>query len=423
MWTCNCRFTLAAAGQLHSTERSTHERRLPNPLVASSLSMSQRWQMAQRIGRVRKQGDRFYIDLRRHGRIYSIPSDMGRDPFKSREAAEIILNYIRGQVAGGLSVDLAIDFFVPTGASKASRLWLDYYADRTESCARRGRPTRRSLVTVDSCWRNHIEPALGDLSVHQIRRAELKDWVRWLRGKRKKNGEPLADSTVQACVAHLMAFLHWLEAEEILHSVPVPPTIEVRPPDPDLLTREEQDLVLEAIPEPRRGIFIALVDLALRPSEARAVMVGDFDPAGLWLRIRRAAKDHRTDGVVAHMKTAASVMPVTARLAAWIESYGPRIGYLFPSPQSERWGASGLAYEWRRASGKALPRGRYVPLRDATRKSTATAWRESGADWPDIQQALRHRDVATSQLYAKGRPSNLRRLIPTEKTNGDDRNA
>ena len=46
---------------------------------------------------------------------------------------------------------------------------------------------------------------------------------------------------------------------------------------PRLLEPEEQRRVLDAIPEARRGIFLALAYHGLRPSEAARLGVADYD--------------------------------------------------------------------------------------------------------------------------------------------------
>jgi integrase len=76
---------------------------------------------------------------------------------------------------------------------------------------------------------------------------------------------------------------------------------EVDEHQPTILSDGLQTKVLLAIPWPKAGVFYCMAQTLVRPSEARALRVRDWD-GEFALRVARAAKDHRTRGVVWGLK-------------------------------------------------------------------------------------------------------------------------
>jgi integrase len=71
------------------------------------------------------------------------------------------------------------------------------------------------------------------------------------------------------------SFLRWLERRGDIAKAPRLPSVRVDEHEPRILAISDQDAVLACIPEPERGIFLALAHLGLRPGEARALVVSD----------------------------------------------------------------------------------------------------------------------------------------------------
>jgi integrase len=365
--------------------------------------------MADRLGRIRshetaKGEQRFVLDFRPRGRIFSVPTPAGAMVLDDRKFAERVLEGIRYRVASGESLELVLDSFRPTGASHVLRRaekWVE--AKRAQAGA--GEITQPSLKAIESQIRIYWGRWEG-ISVHDVRKGHLDDWVTELREV------GLRASTARNVIAHFASFLRWLEDRQELRSVPRLPSLALSRNEPRLLTMEEQDRVLAAIPEDRRGgIYLSMADLCLRPSEARALYVidaelldqrGPGDPAG-WLRVERAAKAPEADAPVEGTKTGRSdTLPMTERLAEWIRAHVPpdaRVRrFLFSGPHGGMYAHATLARAWTRASQAAEVRA--VPVREATRHSTATDLRRRGVPLDLIQRLLRHTDVRNTERYS-----------------------
>jgi integrase len=100
--------------------------------------------------------------------------------------------------------------------------------------------------------------------------AALEDWSHWLADR------GLSPKTRWNILAAFRSFLGWLyrreEIRELPREYPWP-----KPPErtPAPLSARTQDEILDAIPEERRGIYLAMALMGLRPGEAVALDVAD----------------------------------------------------------------------------------------------------------------------------------------------------
>lgn len=152
----------------------------------------------------------------------------------------------------------------------------------------------------------------------------------------------------------MSAFLGWLRKVGEITITPAIPWPTVREHAPRLLSAEAQRNVLAAIPEPSRGIFLALALLGLRPSEAARLRAADYaagDPG--WLTIR-ATKNRQVER-----------LPVLDELADWTAP-----------PGRERARAPSPARPPRRTLGAALREARG---RGSRRRDPAAMWIQCGS--------------------------------------------
>jgi integrase len=103
--------------------------------------------------------------------------------------------------------------------------------------------------------------------VQEIGALELFAWVEWIRLREP----PLSEKTLKNVLADIGQFLRWLERLE-----------EYAPTIPDARTVA---LALDAIPNLRRGLFLARGYMELRPSEARRLDVADLRDEGRALQV------------------------------------------------------------------------------------------------------------------------------------------
>ena len=221
----------------------------------------------------------------------------------------------------------------------------------------------------------------------------LENWLDFI----DDNFGHLSPKSVHHVLHDILHFLRWLRAKGDLQSVASPPALAlgqlppVRIPDEETLAA-----YLGLIPEVKRGLFLARSYNGLRPSEARALNVQDYD-----------FRQHEL--TLSHTKTGEpATVPVDWEVGAWIEKHvapGKAIlGYwpLFRNEDAEsshgRWSP---ASERRvhLAACKAL--GVYFKPIEMGRKAAATHALRRTSDIHSVQKLLRHADPRTTERYAK----------------------
>ena len=178
---------------------------------------------------------------------------------------------------------------------------------------------------------------------------------------------------------------------------------------PQILSREVQTKVLDALPDGKRGIFLALADLLLRPSEARVLRLRDW--TGDEIRIERGAKDRLVLGEIRGPKKRRGIktLPVSERLQNWLNEHvtterrlNDPDGPLFYNPGAERdgwWSETALRRVWNFACKRAGVEP--VGLYEGTKHSTATYLKGLGADDRLLAAIAGHTDSRSIEKYAK----------------------
>ena len=368
------------------------------------------------LGKVRHYRDRhgkirFEIDLRPNGRLHSFPTEFGPVGFASQQQAEVVLNGIRGLVASGLTIEAALARFQPrnrTLVGKRAEEWIK--AKRRDAAA--GRLSPRSVLEME-CHQRLYWKRWERYSVEEITRGHLDEWLSEL------DAHGLARSTCRNVLALFRSFLRWLYAREEIKRVPPFPTVTVHQRVAQIMGLTDREKVLSAIPDEHRGIFLAMADLALRPNEARAVQAVDYDPAdGGWLTIQRGARLQGRKSPTAGTKTGrVRRLPVTERIRVWIETHIERDARLRQAPlfpyRGGLYAHGWLVRQWRRACEAAGVA--HVPMREATRHTTATMLRRRGAMMEDVQQLLGHTSMQHTERYVQDQGAALVGMIRREE--------
>lgn len=369
--------------------------------------------MAKRFGKVRQRADTgsWYVDLRPHGRISSLLVEgVGKRPL-DKPLAEMVLDWIRAEIAAGKSAQEAVDPYlarpkVTVGARAAA--WLEELETRAQAGLRSPEYVRqiRRQASQDGIW-----GPLWDLSVHQLTRGTIDRWALSLVTK------GYAPSTQRTMVAYLRAFMGWLHRNENIPTVPPFPSIEVPDHAARIISASAQDLTLEHIPEDRRGPFITVVELLVRPNEARALDVENYDRQSRVLTIAHAMKGQHVSAERRSTKEGdVRYRDVSDRLHDWIEEHVPRLRIhsgetpLFVNPLTgRRWGHDALARTWRRAAARVgYPEIRFY---EGTKHSTATALRSHGVPLDVIQAAAGHKSARSTERDAQVLPPLVREAL------------
>jgi len=352
------------------------------------------WSMAEQLGRIRQRPDgRCYVDFGRAGKVYSSRGA----PFRDERDARHVLEAIRALVAQGVDLRTAIDRWLPaTSAAHRVDRWLERWLRRIRERVESGERSAGYLAELDR-WcgpDGHIAIRWAHRSVHEIDYAGLDEWVAWLASERK-----LSAKTRWNVVAAMSAFLGWLRKVGEITVVPAIPWPTVREHAPRLLSAEAQRNVLAAIPEPSRGIFLALALLGLRPSEAARLRAADYaagDPGWLTIRVTKNRQVKR--------------LPVPDELADWIAQHVPRGARLKGSPlfalpyrgrgrrPAGPWTKTSMRRVWKAA---CIATDVEISLYEGTKHSRATDLLRQGVSERVLQALLGHRDARSTRRYAR----------------------
>lgn len=373
----------------------------PRRASAATAVRGMAFRMAKNLGKIYfdEERGRYIIDFRPWGRVTSIPVGDRRRKITDLELAKEVRGWIRGDVMKGATVEAAIAPYLPrsktTLAVKAAE-WLEMVRERVAA----GDRSPSYLRELERYARadGHFGPLLG-VSIFELRAGVIEDWARGLA----RAG--LSPKTRRNVIGALSALLHWLVAREELGRVPHLPSVRVARVARRIVRPEVQDEILAEIPEPKRGVFFALVEHAIRPGEVRALDVrnyswrdSEFVIDSAMKGLGRAAHAGKTKTLDVHR------VPALDETRAWLEEYvsledrarGDRP--LFVNPDTglrfTYWALRGI---WRAAAARAgYPD---VPLYSGTKHSTMTAIRRAGADMRDLQNVGRHSDPRSTEAY------------------------
>jgi len=369
------------------------------------------WAAMGQFGAIRRRQDgRLYLDFGRAGKLYSAHGS----PFETERQAQIILDAVRVVVAQGTDRQRALDRWLPS-SSVAHRVsvWYERWLTRQRELVASGELSCEYVEELERWGRNdgHVCGYWGRRSVHGIDYAALEEWARWLADRR------IGAKTRRNVMGSLHAMMGWLVRVGELASVPPFPWPRVQEHAPTILSPQTQARVLEEIPESRRGIFLALALLGLRPSEATRLRAADYtvgEPG--WLTITRTKNGE------------AKRLPVPAELADWIARHVPVDARLSQAPlfalayrghgrrARAGWCASSLRRDWRMACDAV---GVRCSLYEGTKHSRATELLLAGVPERTLQVLLGHRDARSTRRYARLADSALVEALAPRGSNVD----
>lgn len=350
------------------------------------------------IGTIRqRRADRFYIDARPHGKVYSL----GGVPFigdEGRIVAEAVLAAIELAVSKGSSIDIALSPYL--GNADRSRVvasyarWLDHHRSLVEA-GERSHNTVREYVRFEKeigWW--------GDRCIQDVTFSAIEDWhrdafmARGLSWKSRKNYMGIFSS-----------FLGWLVRRGELAAVPLFPEIKSEEHIPSVLCPDDQAAVLGAIKEEHRGAFLVAGRMGLRPGEVRALDVADIDRSKevWWLNVSKAIQGPSINAPVGPTKTRQSRrLPIPPEVQDWLADHVDWAGRLTAQPlftfRGHRLSEGWLRKNWKSAAKRV---GLASKLYEGTKHSAATQWLASGLAMERIQKYLGHRDIQSTAKYAR----------------------
>jgi len=355
------------------------------------------------------------VDARPYGRIREVlfPGADTAIRFCERAMADEVRRAILKDIKNGVPEEVAVSPYLPRESTLGA--WVQRWMEYLEGEVKAGQRSPTYLRRLRDFTRDggDFAPIVGR-SVYAINTTLLNQLVRSLRAR------GLSETSVVHVLGALRTCLGFVAEHSDRFRVPKFPALRRDTREPGLLSPDEQDLVLDAIPVAKRGAFLALVDLMIRPGEVRALNVEEYDFATRELRVTHAMKGVNLDAPRGLTKSRdRRHLHVTARLAEWIEIHvGPEARLrgsvpLFANPDGR--GADGrlgyycLADRWRDASAAAHVKA--VGLYNGTKHSTSTWLRKSGLSLAEIAQALGHAGGKSGSLAVTERYARPPRLV------------
>ncbi|HME70356.1 MAG TPA: tyrosine-type recombinase/integrase, partial [Myxococcota bacterium] len=362
--------------------------------------------MARTLGKVVAYRGGWRVYVPGHGYIYSHRGV----PFTDRRNAQAVLDSIRTRAMRD-PVDVVVEEFrAPRRAEHTVERWtrrfLEDFRRRVDHYDR----STNTLAEYERWAADHWRPLFGR-TVFELDRSHIHEFAAAL-ATRGLHVNTIAK--VLGGLHRLLTFVRERTPKRLGFVVPDFPRGSRLRHHPRVVSLEVQDRIMAAIPEDRRGIFLAL-RLGLRPGEARALDVAEYDFTRGLLDLKHAMQGQGHSARRGPTKEQTRrVVEADAELRAWIAKYVPQVRRVDGSPlfrhpcarrrkgSTHRWTMSSLEYEWRRACGAAGIAG--LRLYEGTKHTSASAAVRAGVSLYAVQRALRHRDARSTELYAQLEP-------------------
>lgn len=327
----------------------------------------------------------YYVDLTWKGkreRIYRLPIlGGGLLACRTEEMGEYLRRLINDQITQGI--------FRPERFKQKKPLHLKSYA--LVWVEKQTHLMRSSHRDYHGYINNYIIPKLGDVFLNDLNEGLLEDFQRELTvaPKTKKN--------IMGC---FMKILRDAERHGDIDRSPKKPPLtgsdKVIDPEIVWLEPEEQDKIIEKIPEKHRPVFLFMMLSGCRPSEARALRWQDikWDHEEI---IMSMAFDYREKLVPVKGKKILPI-PMTEGLKYLLSQILRNLSeYVFINPNTGRRYTHNFKTIWSKACTEAL--GQPVKLYHSTRHSFASQLVNAGLDIAIVQRLLRHTDPRTTKRY------------------------
>ena len=357
------------------------------------------------IGRVssyshaRLRGRFYFIDLRPYARIYSMHGGPQFQGAEGKVIATAVLESIRTAVRRGLTVEEAVAKFKPSKKSTQVTAIFKQYVDWIDSQVMSGDRSENSSSELRRVMEAEVTYWQGtcalDLSESMLSQWNISMAMRGLSAK-----------TRSLYLGYLKTALnHSLELGDI-NALPKFPVIEVPKRVRPIPTMDVVDQVIERISFEKRGPFLLMSRMGIRPAECRALDVADVDRSGeTWrLAINKSVKGPKSSSPIGKTKEAEErVLPMPTELAEYLEQTVDWSGRLtreplFSTPRSHVRFSHGALYKiWKTAAQGITEAGLYVGTKHAFGSHAGNA----NISRDRIAAFMGHADVKSTEIYAK----------------------
>ncbi len=356
-----------------------------------------RWTTVGDLGKIRFRPDTgtYFLDFRPYGRVYRHRGI----PITDEDTARRLLEQIRTKVAEDRTLEEVLASYLPNEAepnlvSVRVERWLDVKRREVEAGDRAPMYLRelKRYARSDghfSWWEGR--------TIYEIDYAALEDWSLWLADR------GISPKTRRNVLGGFHSFMAWLRRRGEIRELPEVPWPKAPEHQPKVLSPDAQEALLEAIPAERRGIFLAMALMGIRPGEARALDASDYREG--WLSVDKAVKGPRLDSPIRGTKSGKGKrLPVPEALEEWIAEWVPpdarlqRAPLFTNPPRGVRWTPSAIRRTWETACREVGIEG--ISVYEGCKHSFATEAIGRGVSERLLQNYLGHADVRSTRRYA-----------------------
>ncbi len=206
--------------------------------------------------------------------------------------------------------------------------------------------------------------------------------------------EPVIKSkTKKNVMTMLRDFCGWLSKMDILPRIPFMPDIKVQKEAIEWIEKDEQLAILDQIAPRHKPVFTFLIYHPVRPSEARALKVRDFDLQSMIVLISKTWSENE----IRERKSGGEpyYLPISSKFdISHLKNKFPD-AFAFLNQYGRPYKEDALRKIWHRARIKAgIPN---IKFYNGTRHSTATQARKAGVDLSVISNACGHSSLETTR--------------------------
>lgn len=333
--------------------------------------------------------NRFYIDLHWNGSRPGIYNDRQGQPLDTYQRSLNLLARIQNEIDNH-SFDPSRYVKKDLSNYLCEKLINEWFNDKTDQ-AEKGQLSWSYLGPLKGHLKNYILPFFSGKDIRDIRKRDLKAFYKELPKR-------LSPKTHQNILNAVENFFNVMVDDELIEKKPGFPQVSVPEPEIKWCNREQQDQILNAIPDKHRFIFFFLSRQGLRPAEAMALKWGDIDLKNGVITVKRTVSYRKIVDRTKTRKTRPRLLHPDVYDILLSVPRALHSKYVFLNPNTGRhYLPDSIQKIWKKAAKSV---GMDITLYQATRHSVASMAATSGVSITIIKEVLGHTDIRTTQKYA-----------------------
>ncbi len=333
----------------------------------------------------------FFIFLYHQKNKYRISRDTDGKILDSYKRAHRLLENIRKDIDDGIFL---INDYLPKEVQQyRGHILLDKWIHTKKDLS----PKHKK--EVERLTGTYYLPFLKAMDCRYIRTHHIEDFYLSLP-------DTLSSKTKKNIIIMLKNFCNWLFRTEILLRMPQFPSIDVEEKPIEWITKEDQFKILHQIKECHKPIFSFMMYHPVRPGEARALKVKDFDTENMIVLI---SKTWSLDEIRQRKGKKPYYLPISAHFDLSLLDNKLPDAFVFTNEHGRPYIDSYLKKIWHKAREKAgVP---YIKLYAGLRHSIASQAVNSGVGLDIVSKALGHSTSEMTKKYASLNTNMLKSVV------------